>query len=90
MKNAAYGPAFLAKMSVVISLRYMGTKERDNNFTGEGRLAEVGVNLCVHPFVFELSCFARQLVINVRYHSGGSMKLNARTRILHLAYMVYL
>jgi hypothetical protein len=26
--------------------------------------------------------------VSVRYHSGGSMKLNAR--ILHLAYMVYL
>ncbi len=26
--------------------------------------------------------------VSVRYHTGGSMKLNART--LHLAYMVYL
>jgi hypothetical protein len=28
------------------------------------------------------------MFIHVRYHSGGSMKLNAR--ILRLAYMVYL
>ncbi len=27
-------------------------------------------------------------ILHVRYHTGGSMKLN--TRILHLAYMVYL
>ncbi len=30
----------------------------------------------------------RLLEVCVRYHSGGSMKLNAR--ILHLAYMLYL
>ncbi len=30
----------------------------------------------------------RFLILTVRYHTGGSMKLNAR--ILYLAYLVYL
>jgi hypothetical protein len=33
-------------------------------------------------------CFHILNCFTVRYHSGGSIKLNAR--ILHLAYMVYL
>ncbi len=32
--------------------------------------------------------FSSDYTFNVRYHTGGSMKLNAR--ILHLAHMVYL
>jgi hypothetical protein len=37
---------------------------------------------------FALVCHPKFNAVSVRYHSGGSMKLNAS--ILHLAYMVYL
>jgi hypothetical protein len=40
----------------------------------------VSMSQCVHVSIFHVSI--------VRYHTGGSMKLNAR--ILHLAHMVYL
>ncbi len=34
-----------------------------------------------------IKCYPPDDTVTVRYHSGGSMKLNAR--ILHLTYMVY-
>jgi hypothetical protein len=48
-----------------------------------GRGRDVRVHIHVHIFFHNYFIF-----MYVRYHTGGSMKLNAR--ILHLAYMVYL